>query len=97
MSQSKRLTKFYKKYLKWILSGAKDHKYFTRTGGLYANASLYSLHKGKREIVSEMSEQFSNQGLDSLYPFGRKKFRKCLDNSSFHKQKRRVNWVKDHV
>lgn len=114
--QSEVLSNFYKAYLSWVVAGANEQNEwrFDPHCGLCSNLGNFCYSKGQsitpnEEVAAqyEMSQQFRDAEMDSLYPFHRKKggnlfraseqFRQDCDAAIHHRKETRMQWVRDHA
>lgn len=103
MTQSFELTKFYRAYVAWLNAGSYENSIFSKDTGLCDCLQKYFRSKNWRPsdimgIVVEMEDQFSDAGLDFLYPFNKGYYRlyKAEDNTK-HLNPLRIKWVREHA
>ena len=96
--QSKELTQFYREYKAWLDAGAPIGEPFQRYTGL-CDALEGSLWYDVilMGLLDELKLQFSDEGLDELYPFGKENFISRVELETQHLDPLRIKWVEDHL
>lgn len=103
MTQSQKLTEFYRAYLAWVLQGADvEHPTFSRSLGLCHNFWLFAGGMDNRvearDLENELSAQFKAAGLDKAYPFNNGNASLYEQEGSYkHYNSQRLQWVIDHT
>lgn len=94
---SKNLKTFYKAYAAWLDAGAPHGQPFVRNNGLCLNLLLKMPlpYEETNAAFEEMSEQFHEAGLGTLFPFDTREEYHTCDN--MHLNPRRITWVRAHA
>lgn len=94
---SEALKEFYAAYAEWLDAGAPQAKPFVRNNGLCLNLLLKMPlpYEETNAAFEEMSEQFHEAGLDTLFPFDTREEYHTCDN--MHLNPRRIAWVRAHA
>lgn len=102
--QSTELTNFYRAWLKWATNkrsalGWFSSSPFRKYGGLCHALEGYSIKHNLncKELRLEMREQFTNEGLCYIYPFGKANWSNDLCRETMHKSEARLAWVRAHA
>jgi hypothetical protein len=103
MMQSNDLRDFYRAYLSWWDSGAKDNEIFARERGLcscvtkYFGTHQYSVGYA-RHMREEMEIQFKKAKLHVSYPFNHGSINNYrTEGYSRYMNPMRIAWVRDHA
>lgn len=94
--QSKALTEFYTCYYLWLCMGAPEDEPFSTHYGLCGGISNYPFMNmdNADDVQIEMEEQLGR----SDFPFGGSiRFIRDQNAGVMHKNKMRINWVKQHL
>lgn len=92
--QSEELTEFYRSYLSWVESGARDCEPYSRYYGLCSNLERFT---ASNRASIEMSQQFRDAKLHPGFPFGEGAYDDRSENGTQHEDPNRLAWVKEHA
>jgi hypothetical protein len=102
MTQSVKLTAFYRAYLEWVESGAGPHDIFDGAIGLCHSSWLFAggmdNHENAKDLEEELNKQFKDAGLSVAYPFNSGKDWLYEKEGAYkHRNPKRIRWVRDHI
>ena len=100
------LKRFLQDYINWIDTGApKKDNNFSREQGLCPTLHDYAWGQGlydsqQNEVTEYMTSLFKKDKLDARYPFNNgdeEAYFREINRNRAHLNKRRIQWVRDHL
>ena len=96
------LSKFYRDLQEWIDKGCPSHPKFITYQGICGQLDNYFPYREDRgtweRMRYELKSQFTNAGMDRIYPFGGEVLYDIeLNAETLYLDPKRLQWVKDHA